>query len=219
MVPNLYEQMRLEFDPIERDIETARVIRGLAILGERGAHGEQTYTALHAVLRDIQTQGSCDEQEYLRLAAEAVALLAPDVSTPEVAQAVLDLSRLHAGVRDFYEQHQLAAVLAERVAAAPTDCTERNQVLYADMFFHHHLWAAHRQRLVGGWPAFIRYLREQPLLWREPGVAALRSTVHDAIHTGVRKDDRETLELLRRELGADPGVARTIDKRLAAVPN
>jgi hypothetical protein len=68
--------------------------------------------------------------------------------------------------------------------------------------------------MASGWEAFARYLKGQPRLWSDPGFYALRSIVRDAIGTAVRRDDRETLLLLRRELGADPGVAKALDKRL-----
>lgn len=104
--------------------------------------------------------------------------------------------------------------LARVVALDPDDATEVNRGLIEDLFFHYHLWEAHRQRIASGWEAFARYLKGQPRLWSEPGFYALRSIVRDAISTAVRRDDREPLLLLKRELGADPGVAKTLDKRL-----
>jgi hypothetical protein len=206
--------MQLEFSPTEREQETERVRRDLAALAQSTEHGPALLAEANSLLDEIRDRGTCSDEKYLELAERIVAALAPVAADPVVGRAILSLTRLHAGVGELLARHRLHGDLARVVALDPDDVTEVNRVLVEDLFFHHHLWEAHRQRMAGGWDAFARYLKHQPRLWSDPGFYALRSIVRDAIGTAIRQDDRETLLLLQRELGADPGVAKALDKRL-----
>lgn len=206
--------MQLEFSATERDRETERVRRDLAVLAQPAEHGTCLLAEANSLLDEIRDRGTCADEKYLELAERIVAALAPFAADPVVGRAILSLTRLHAGVAELLARHRLHGDLARVVALDPDDATEVNRGLIEDLFYHYHLWEAHRQRIAGGWEAFAGYLKDQPRLWSEPGFYALRSIVRDAISTAVRRDDREPLLLLKRELGADPGVAKALDKRL-----
>lgn len=210
--------MQLEFSATERELETERVRRDLAALAQSTEHGPRLLAAANSLLDEIRDLGTCSDEKYLELAEQIVAALAPIAADPLVGRAILSLTRLHAGVGELLARHRLHGDLARVVALDPDDATEINRGLVEDLFFHHHLWEAHRQRMAGGWEAFARYLKSQPRLWSDPGFYALRSVVRDALGTAIRRDDREALLLLRRELGADPGVAKALDKRLQELP-
>jgi hypothetical protein len=207
--------MRLTFGPLERAQEVDRLRRDLAVLPTLGEEGLRLNTELDRLLEKIRQEGECDEAEYLDLADRVIALLAPQASNREAAQAILSLTRLHFAVRESIDKHQLAGAVAKLVAEHPDDFTSANRVLWSDLFYHHHLWEAHRRRRAQGWNGFIDYLKSEPRLWTDPGWFALRSIVRDAIYTALPRDGQETLLLLQRELGSDPGVARMIAKRLA----
>jgi len=105
-------------------------------------------------------------------------------------------------VGELLAHHRLHGDLARVVMLEPDDSTPINRGLIEDLFFHYYLWEAQppsQARRLGG---VYHVLKDQPRLWLEPGCYALRSIVRDAIGTAVRRDDRETLLLLRRELGA-----------------
>ena len=214
MVSPLDETMQLEFSATERERETERVRRDLAALAQSTEHGPRLLAEANSLLDEIRDRGTCSDEKYLDLAERIVVALTPVAADPVVGRAILALTRLHAGVGELLARHRLHGDLARVVALDPDDATEVNRGLVEDLFFHHHLWEAHRQRMAGGWEALTRYLKGQPRLWSDPGFYALRSIVRDAIGTAIRREDRETLLLLRRELGADPGVAKALDKRL-----
>jgi hypothetical protein len=206
--------MQLEFSATEREIETERLRRDLIVLAQSVPPGPRLLAEMNALLDEIRDCGTCVDEAYLDLAERIVVALLPDAGDIDVSRALLSLTRLHIGVGELLGRRCLHPDLARVVVLDPADSTPINKGLIEDLFFHYHLWEAHRHREQGGWEAFIEYLKAQPQLWLDPGYCALRSVVQDAIGTAVRRDDRETLLLLRRELGADPGVAKALDKVL-----
>lgn len=204
--------MQLEFSAIGREVETERIRTDLMVLASSAPSGQHLLAEANALLDEIRDRGTCANEAYLDLAERIIIALAPSAADPIVGRAILSLTRLHMGVGELLARHRLHGDLARVVVLAPEDSTPGNRGLIEDLFFHYHLWEAHRHRKQGGWESFIEYLKGQPRLWSDPGCYALRSIVRDAIGTAVRRDDRETLLLLRRELGTDPGVAKALDK-------
>jgi hypothetical protein len=215
MVQREYKGMRLTFETVERTQEVERLRRDLAMLTTLGDEGLRLNVELARLLEEIRQQGECDEAEYLEVADRIIALLAPRASDREAAQAILSLTRLHFAVGRIIDKYQLADAVAKLVAELPDDFTRANRVLWSDLFYHHHLWEAHRKRRTEGWNGFIDYLKGERRLWTDPGWFALRSIVRDAIYTALPRDDQQTLLLLQRELGSDAGVAKMIARRLA----
>jgi DNA-binding IclR family transcriptional regulator len=78
--------MQLEFSATERERETERVRRDLAALAQSAEHGPRLLAEANSLLDEIRDRGTCSDEQYLELAEQIVAALAPIATDPGPAR-------------------------------------------------------------------------------------------------------------------------------------
>lgn len=129
-----------------------------------------------------------------------------------VLQALLDLSRLNARLRDSYVQHGLFDRLAGVAAAKPTDFNSFNRVLISDLVLHFHQHHCAALLDEQGLAAVITHLQGDATLQSDTGRIVVRSVLVRLIDMALPATD-ENLNTVATAFPDDDVIQKRVAQR------